>query len=103
MFIGCTNLTTAPELPATTLKERCYYGMFSGCTSLTTAPDLPAASLCDSCYYSMFQGCTSLNSITCLATYGITDFMSTWGWIYGVTWPTSENGIPEGWTVQDAP
>ena len=38
MFEGCTNLTSAPELPATTLTTDCYLGMFKGCTSLTTAP-----------------------------------------------------------------
>ena len=34
MFQGCTSLTQAPELPATTLASYCYYSMFSGCTSL---------------------------------------------------------------------
>ena len=28
MFRGCSSLTQAPELPATTLAERCYHGMF---------------------------------------------------------------------------
>ena len=60
MFYGCTSLTTAPELPATTLAESCYSGMFRGCTSLTTAPELPATTLASSCYSSMFNGCTSL-------------------------------------------
>ena len=44
MFSGCTNLTTAPALPATTIAEYCYSGMFDGCTSLTTAPTLPMLS-----------------------------------------------------------
>ena len=34
MFSYCTSLTTAPELPATTLASDCYSYMFSGCTSL---------------------------------------------------------------------
>ena len=34
--------------------------MFQGCTSLTQAPALPATTLADYCYFSMFQGCTSL-------------------------------------------
>jgi hypothetical protein len=38
MFSGCTSLTTAPELPATTLAYACYQQMFVGCTSLTEAP-----------------------------------------------------------------
>ena len=62
MFSGCTSLTTAPSLPATTLADYCYYYMFSGCTSLTTAPSLLATTLADSCYRSMFSGCTSLTT-----------------------------------------
>ena len=60
LFQGCTNLTQAPELPATTLANNCYYSMFSGCTSLTQAPELPATTLAISCYEYMFYGCTSL-------------------------------------------
>ena len=62
MFQGCTSLTTAPELPATTLAGSCYYQMFYGCTKLTTAPSLPATTLADDCYNSMFKGCTSLTT-----------------------------------------
>ena len=60
MFYNCTSLTTAPELPATTLANYCYYRMFQSCTSLTTAPALPATTLAGGCYGSMFSGCTSL-------------------------------------------
>ena len=62
LFSGAA-LTTAPELPATTLAYGCYAGMFQGCTSLTQAPVLPAGDLIDSCYAYMFQGCTSLNYV----------------------------------------
>ena len=62
MFSGCTSLTTAPELPATTLTNYCYYYMFDGCTSLTTAPALPATTLAASCYSGIFRGCTSLTT-----------------------------------------
>ena len=62
MFGGCTSLTTAPILPATTLTSRCYDHMFYGCTSLTTAPELPATTLASSCYGYMFRGCTSLTT-----------------------------------------
>ena len=62
MFLGCTNLTTAPKLPATTLAKRCYAGMFYGCTNLTTAPKLPATTLATSCYAAMFSYCTSLTT-----------------------------------------
>ena len=66
MFQGCTSLTAAPSLPATTLNTNCYYYMFYGCTSLTTAPSLPATTLANNCYYSMFQGCTSLTTVPSL-------------------------------------
>ena len=66
MFSGCTSLTTAPELPATDLHEYCYASMFSGCTSLTTAPELNATTLASSCYSGMFSGCTSLNAAPAL-------------------------------------
>ena len=60
LYKGCTSLTAAPELPATTLKQGCYASMFQGCTSLVTAPELPATTLSNDCYTSMFKGCTSL-------------------------------------------
>ena len=62
MFNGCTNLQSAPILPSTTMKDECYGSMFSGCTNLTTAPELPATKLADRCYYYMFYGCTNLTS-----------------------------------------
>ena len=60
MFSNCSSLTTAPELPATTLADMCYSYMFKGCSSLTTTPELPATTLVNSCYSGMFSGCTSL-------------------------------------------
>ena len=60
MFRRCTSLTAAPELPATTLTGYCYYFMFYNCTSLTVAPELPATTLANDCYESMFRLCTSL-------------------------------------------
>ena len=66
MFYGCTSLTQAPELPATTLSSYCYSHMFYDCTSLTQAPELPATILSYSCYMSMFSGCTSLTQAPAL-------------------------------------
>ena len=62
MFSGCTNLKSAPELPAKTLAYSCYSYMFNGCTSIESAPALPATTLADYCYNSMFNKCTSLES-----------------------------------------
>ena len=67
MFSGCTSLTAAPELKATKLKKQCYYSMFQGCTSLTAAPELKATELAARCYSSMFKGCTKLSTVTMLA------------------------------------
>ena len=66
MFYGCTSLTHAPDLPATTLAKSCYNIMFQDCTSLTHAPALPATTLMYSCYNQMFQGCTSLTNAPAL-------------------------------------
>jgi len=88
--------------------------MFNGCTSLTTAPDLTASTLTQCCYESMFEGCTNLKSVKCLAT-NISAENCLKDWMSGVpaggmftkaasmdSWPTGANGIPDGWTVQDA-
>ena len=63
MFLDCTSLTIAPELPAMEVASSgCYHGMFQGCTSLTIAPELPAMEVLGSSYKYMFQGCTSLTT-----------------------------------------
>jgi hypothetical protein len=59
MFSDCTSLTSAPELPATTLTESCYSYMFMFCSSLTKAPELPATKLAENCYCRMFMFCKS--------------------------------------------
>ena len=61
LFKDCTQLTSAPDLPAKSLADDGYRSMFQGCTSLTAAPDLPATKLADHCYALMFKGCTKLN------------------------------------------
>ena len=113
MFYKCIGLTNAPALPATTLAQNCYQRMFSNCTGLTSAPALPATTLTNNCYQYMFSGCTSLSAITCLAT-DISADGCTSNWVKGVavrgtftkasgvSWPSGSNGIPSGWTVQDA-
>lgn len=60
LFANCTDLSSAPELPATSLCFECYEAMFSGCTGLSSAPKLPAIVLAEDCYNGMFWGCTGL-------------------------------------------
>ena len=66
LFIYCQVLTSAPQLPATTLASKCYSYMFSSCTSLESAPALPAKTLAYSCYQSMFNLCKNLTSAPAL-------------------------------------
>lgn len=72
MFLGCSSLQYAPELPAMDIKANGYQEMFTGCTSLSEAPDLPATTINGSSYRSMFgaakvnnvdySGCTSMET-----------------------------------------
>ena len=88
--------------------------MFAGCTSLTNAPALPATTLNFMCYSSMFRNCTKINYIKCLAT-DISAPSCTSNWVQGVastgtfaknpnmtSWTEGTSGIPTGWTVIDA-
>lgn len=109
-----SNLIYAPQLPAQTLNMLSYQRMFANCTSLTTAPDLLASVIPQRCYEGTFDGCTSLNYIKCLAT-DISAYNCTLNWLNGVSatgtfvkdasmssWTTGVDGIPSGWTVQNA-
>ena len=112
MFNGCSSLTTAPELPATTLNRYCYREMFHGCTSLTSAPELPATTLAQYCYHGMFYGCTNLNEIKIAytGTFSEAPSYAFWAWVQGVSasgtfyyngsdTTTGSSAIPTGWNV----
>jgi hypothetical protein len=60
MFKSCGNLTNTPDLPATTLATSCYTGMFWSCGKITTPPALPATTVTQKCYMNMFSSCGSL-------------------------------------------
>lgn len=63
LFRGCTALRSAPALPATTMKSSCYNATFHSCTALVDAPALPATTMENYCYANMFNGCSSLTAI----------------------------------------
>lgn len=92
LFSGC-SISEAPELPATTLNNYCYYGMFINCTNLTDSPELPATTLVSGCYKQMFKNCTSLSKITSLAT-SISALDCTANWV--------ENVAPTGTFVKSS-
>ena len=52
-FKGSTGLKDASglDLGDIAIANNCYNSMFNGCTSLTQAPALPATTLADFCYY----------------------------------------------------
>ena len=113
-FNGCTSLTSAPQLPATTLTQSCYDSMFRDCTSLTSAPQLPATTLASSCYRGMFNGCANLNYIKMMAT-DISASSCLLSWVQGVAasgtfvknsaaqWDESgASGVPNNWTIEYA-
>ena len=59
--------------------------MFCDCTELITAPELPAEALKTSCYRGMFQGCEKLNSITVHFVSWTGSFIyATTDWVNGV-------------------
>ena len=93
MFRECTNLTTAPELPATTLTDGCYFLMFQNCTSLTTAPELPATTLAVVCYARMFEYCSSLTKAPALPATTLADSCYS-DMFYGCTSLTKAPNLP---------
>ncbi len=93
LFNGCTQLTTAPMLPATKLADNCYEGMFNGCTALTNAPALPATELTERCYYSMFYGCTALKSAPALPAEQLAK-LCYYSMFYGCTALKSAPALP---------
>ncbi len=74
MFYNCSGLRSAPKLPAMNLAELCYTYMFYNCSGLRSAPKLPAEKLFKSCYSNMFYGCTGLKSVPVLPAKSLADF-----------------------------
>ena len=109
LFNRCTNLTSAPELPATTLADCCYFHMFSGCTGLESAPVLPATTLVSHCYYAMFSGCTNLRFVRIGALiirdgyHSLTDWLSRCAAKGIIRKPSAltlpSSAVPSGWSV----
>ena len=97
MFSDCTSLLKAPSiLPAITIGAWAYVSMFNGCKSLVNAPELPATTLSEKCYQYMFYGCTSLKTIRCRAKVTAND--ATYNWLSGVKTAGTFYGHSEyGW------
>lgn len=95
MFANCTQLVTAPDLPATEVPNSGYNSMFAGCTSLIAAPAIPAVNAGTSAFSNMFNGCSSLTTASKIgvanATFGNTccDYM-----FHGCTNLTTAPALP---------
>ena len=92
MFYGCTALTTAQSITATSMGSQCCYQMFYGCGSRTfdydeyryvysgirVAPTLAAVNMAEECCYEMYRGCYNLQSAqnALSTTNGISDIRS---------------------------
>ena len=88
--------------------------MFGGCTGLSTAPELPATTLANDCYSYMFSNCSSLNYIKAMFTT-TPSTTYTKNWVSGVaasgtfvknasaTWTNvGIYAVPTGWTIETA-
>ena len=88
--------------------------MFDGCTDLTTAPELPATTLAYFSYSYMFNGCKKLNYVKCLAL-DISATSCVFEWLNDVApsgtfvkasamkdWTSGNSGIPLNWSVGNA-
>lgn len=113
LFSWATTLVAAPQLPATTLANGCYWYMFEQC-GIMKAPVLDATTLKQECYGHMFEGCALLNTIECYATggFGTTKCLEDWTKNVAASglfvkssnasdWTTGTSGIPTGWTTQN--
>ena len=91
MFRGCTSLTTAPTLNATTLAEDCYRFMFSGCTNLNYIKMMATDISADNCLYEWVSGVAASGTF-------VKNSAATWNpeEVRGV------NGVPTNWTIQTA-
>lgn len=88
---------------------------FQGCTSLTAAPHLPATTLADACYAYLFTNCSALASISTAQTDFGNSISACYDWVRGVassgtfTCPSAlgtsatisrgSSSCPNNWTV----
>ena len=113
LFVDDVELEDASDLVLPSdVTGHCYRSMFYGCTSLTTAPTLNATTLAPSCYREMFRSCSSLNTIITYASTASSVNLMNWvrdvaasGDFYnlgGATYGSGNSGIPSGWTEHNS-
>lgn len=119
----------------TNVTEACFLSMFEYCSELISAPELPASTLAPYCYYFTFYGCSSLKYIKVgftawpdMSSSSASDYNATFGWTQLTVNTTGTfvcpsslpqnfnasgnnslgsnisgytNAIPSGWTVEE--
>ena len=109
--VACSgNIMSLVNFKNTIQREYQFYALFTA-SDITSAPDLPATTLTKGCYYNMFNGCTKLNYVKAMFTdISAKDCLTSW--LYNVsptgtfvknpeaTYTKTQAGIPSGWTVQ---
>lgn len=112
-FKNCTNLITVFDtITITEASDWCCQQMFMGCTSLTSTPNIVINKLDAQCCSNMFNGCSSLSSISVSFTDWTTNDTECFAnWVSGVATTGvfsckqqlpkqySASRIPQGWTV----
>lgn len=102
-IMSLANFNTIPS-------EYQFYDLFQG-SDITSAPDMPATTLTKGCYSKIFNGCSKLNYVKAMFTdISAQDCLTDW--LSGVsstgtfikskdaTWSNTDAKIPSGWTVQ---
>ena len=102
-IMSLANFNTIPS-------EYQFYDLFQG-SDITSTPDMPATTLTKGCYSKIFNGCSKLNYVKAMFTdISAQDCLTDW--LSGVsatgtfvknpeaTYTKTQAGIPSGWTVQ---
>ena len=110
-FSGVGTIAATGDIRAISTNSFCY-SMFNGCTNLTTAPALPATTLANNCYNGMFNGCTKISSLAVYFTAFNQTLSCTTGWLEGVsttgtfhcpssldTTTRDASHVPADWTI----
>lgn len=114
LFYNCSTLVTAPEMEFSrpeTPSSYSFYQTFYGCSALEETPILYPTLAPARLFQGTFSYCSSLRKVTTYLTS--IEPRGTTSWLYGVaptgdfycpaelTIPTSDSGIPNGWTRHD--
>lgn len=111
LFYNFANLLTAPDMPATTGANYCYYATLYG-TGITESPEIMLEVVNTSACRSFMSNCSNLSLVkvhftNVSASYAISNWLldvADSGTLYcpqSLVLTNGSNGLPNGWTRQD--